>query len=113
MLFRTTRTSCSLGGREGGAAQRSLLSVRVVTQLARGAPPPLTAAIDITEEPRGGGPPFLQHLLIVLGNSAGSRRGRARLFEIISILLHHSFRQPRTLSPKGGSNLAKLNDLLI
>ena len=46
-------------------------------------PPPPTVAIDITEEARGGGPPYLQHLLIALGNSAGSRCGGARPFGII------------------------------
>ena len=57
----------------------------------RGGRPPPTVAIDITEESRGGGPPSLQHRLIVLGNSAGSRSGGARPFGIISILFHHRF----------------------
>ena len=45
----------------------------------RGGRPPPNNAIDITEESRGGGPPSLQHLLIVLGNRIISASKRAYL----------------------------------
>ena len=45
----------------------------------RGGAPTPNNAIDITEESRGGGPPSLQHLLIVLGNRIISASKRASL----------------------------------